>query len=93
MKEYMICEAEEAFPVEIIYSRRKSLGLQIKSDGRVYARVPAGTADEVVRYFIEKHTAWILRKRSRLVSAPQGQVTRLPEVTTEAGKQIGRAHV
>lgn len=87
IEKFTICEADAAFPVEIIYSRRKSLGLQIKSDGRVYARVPAGTADEVVRYFIEKHTAWIMRKRSRLVSAPQGQVTRLPEVTTEAGKR------
>ncbi len=83
----MICEAGASVPVEIIYTGRKSLGLQVKSDGSVYARVPEGTADEVVRYFIEKHTTWILRKRSRLVNAPQGQLTRLPEVTGEAGRR------
>ncbi len=87
IKEYVICEAEENIPVEIVYTRRKSLGLQIKSDGRVYARVPERTSDEVIRYFIEKHTAWILRKRSRLVNVPQASVTRLPEVTSEAGKR------
>lgn len=83
----MIGEAEEIIPVEIVYTRRKSLGLQVKSDGSVYARVPRGTADEVIRYFIEKHKSWILRKRNRLINAPQGPVTRLPEVTSEAGKR------
>lgn len=86
MKEYVIDGAEEAISVEIVYTQRKSLGLQIKSDGRVYARVPAGTADGVIRYFIEKHTAWILQKRSGLL-APKTPVTRLPEVTSEAGKR------
>lgn len=87
MKEYIIHDGEECIPVQVIYSKRKSLGLQVKSDGTVCARVPARVSDETVRIFIEKHTGWILRKRKQWTAPGGAPVTRLPEVVTAAGKR------
>lgn len=33
-------EQEGAIPVEVVYSKRRTIGLEIKADGHVYARVP-----------------------------------------------------
>ena len=40
MKEYIIYDGEEPVALQVIYSKRKSLGLQVKSDGAVTVRVP-----------------------------------------------------
>ena len=34
-------DQEGAIPVEVVYSKRRTIGLEIKADGHVYARVPA----------------------------------------------------
>ena len=33
-------DQEGAIPVEVVYSKRRTIGLEIKADGHVYARVP-----------------------------------------------------
>lgn len=87
MREYIIHGEGEDIPVQVIYSGRKSLGLQVKGDGAVCARVPFGVPDGTVRYFIERHVSWILRKREKQ-AAPDGvSATSLPEVMTAAGKR------
>ena len=35
-------DEEGSIPVEVLYSRRSTLGLEIKADGRVCARMPRG---------------------------------------------------
>jgi predicted metal-dependent hydrolase len=87
MKEYLIDTETEKFSVGVIYSRRKTLELQVKSSGEVYARVPAGAPDDAVETFIEKHREWIIRKRSQWSAGGQGAQTSLPEVVTAAGKR------
>lgn len=87
MKEYRIPDEPEDLTVEVIYSGRKSLGLQVKSDGTVCARAPFGTPDETVRIFIEKHISWILQKRAKW-ACPDGEAVKaLPEVESAAGKR------
>lgn len=87
MKEYVIHDGEEDIPVQVIYSKRRTLGLQVKCDGTVFARVPFRISDAAVRRFIEEHTDWILRKRKTWESPGGVPVTNLPKVVTEAGKR------
>lgn len=90
MKEYVIYDGENALSVQVIYSTRRTLGLQVKSDGEVLVRAPRGTSDQTVAYFIEKHRDWVWRKRAEW-AAPRGKsVIRLPEVETAAGKRQAR---
>lgn len=87
MKEYRIHSAGEEISVRVIYSGRRSLGLQVKDDGTVCARVPDGVPDSMVSRFIEEHMDWILQRRRKSMAPDGVPVTRLPEVTTTAEKR------
>ena len=87
MKEYTIYDGEEAVVMQVIDSKRKYLGLQVKSDGSVFVRVPKGVSDETIRRFVTKNESWILKKRNVWSARQQDPVYRLPAVVTEAGKR------
>lgn len=53
---------EENVPVQIIRSSRKSIGLQVKENGEVLARIPARLSDRELREFLEAHRQWVLQK-------------------------------
>lgn len=59
---YQISNGKVEIPVEIKRSGRKTLGLEVKSDGTVLARVPLKLTDGEVIEFLEKHSDWIARK-------------------------------
>lgn len=86
-EEYILYDGEAPLHVRVIRSKRRSLGLQIKSDGTVFARVPERTPEGVVRRFIEEHTDWILKKRHMWDAPGEEPVKRLPGVVTESGKR------
>ena len=44
-------EQEGAIPVEVVYSKRRTIGLEIKADGHVYARVPERIPNQYVMDF------------------------------------------
>ena len=44
---------QEVIPVEVVYSRRRTIGLEIKADGHVYARVPERIPNQYVMDFIK----------------------------------------
>lgn len=67
---YVIRDGNREIPVEIRRSARKTLGLEVKSDGQVLARVPMRLADGTVKKFLEEHRDWILTK-SQLVAERQ----------------------
>lgn len=48
--------------VEVIYSGRRTLGLEVTADERVLARVPRRASDRAVRQFVEEKKDWILEK-------------------------------
>ena len=50
-------------PIQVIRSDRKSIGLEIRQDTSVIARVPYRLSDKGLETFLEKHTEWILCKR------------------------------
>lgn len=60
---------------EVIRSRRKTLSMQVKGDGRVEIRVPLRTSDAEIRRFVEKHRRWLenhLLKAQALQQAKAG---------------------
>lgn len=48
--------------VEVIYSKRRTMGLEISGEGRVCARVPQRLADRQVMDFIKERQNWIVQK-------------------------------
>lgn len=55
-------EQEGVIPVEVVYSRRRTIGLEIKADGHVYARVPERIPNQYVMDFIKERQEWIVQK-------------------------------
>ncbi len=51
---------------EIIYSHRKTLGLEIKSDGRLFIRAPKGTSIKEIKGIVHKKREWIGKKQKLL---------------------------
>ena len=60
---YILQTDSERIEITIIRSRRRTLGLEVKGDGTVNARVPMRAPREIVERFIEEHKEWILKKR------------------------------
>ena len=55
-------EGALSISVEVIYSSRRTMGLEVTADGRVKARVPNRTADAVVEKFVKERAGWIAEK-------------------------------
>jgi hypothetical protein len=51
-----------AIEYECVRSKRKSIGIQILSDGKVIVRAPKNVADEVISECVKKREKWILEK-------------------------------
>lgn len=88
MKEYRIGqEYGKNIVVQIVRSNRRSLGLQVKSDGSVFARVPDLVPDQTILEFIRGHEKWILKKLELVrTKGDRPDVVYLPEVTRESDK-------
>ena len=75
---------EEPVEVQIIRSSRRSMGLQVKADGTVCARVPMQVMDYAVQEFIEGHADWIFKKRKLVLSKDnRPDIVYLPEFIEE----------
>ena len=55
-------ETEGAIRVEVVYSRRRTLGLEVRADGRVILRAPKGLSNQAVMDFVKERQAWIVQK-------------------------------
>ncbi|MBR3150111.1 MAG: M48 family metallopeptidase [Eubacterium sp.] len=59
--------------VEVIRSKRKTLGLEIKPDGRVIARAPMRMKQSEIDKFIDEKSAWIEKHLQKLSEAQARQ--------------------
>ena len=48
--------------MDVIYSGRKTLGLEVLGSGQVKIRAPRGTRDEMIRDFADSRRIWIVEK-------------------------------
>lgn len=62
MKEYKLSDGENHIFVQIKHSSRKTMALEVRGDGSVYARVPMRVSGQKVISFIEDHKTWIFAK-------------------------------
>lgn len=56
----------EKIEYELVRSRRKSISLQIKPDGRIVVRAPFRLAKYRIDNFVMEHEAWINRQLSKV---------------------------
>ncbi|MDO5349002.1 MAG: SprT family zinc-dependent metalloprotease [Lachnospiraceae bacterium] len=54
-------EAREIW-IDVLYSDRKTLGLEVARDGQVKLRAPRRTSDSTIQTFAQEKKAWIIEK-------------------------------
>ena len=77
----------------VIRSRRKTLSIQVKGDGRVEIRAPLRTSDAEIRRFLETHRRWLekhLQKAQALQQAKAGVRKLTAAETAELKKKAKR---
>lgn len=60
--EYQISDGTQNLSIQIIRSKRKSIGLEVKADGSVLARIPGYLTDKELGKFLEEHKGWVFKK-------------------------------
>ena len=85
---YILQTDNETIEIPIIRSKRKTLGLEVKYDGTVNARVPMRAPREIIERFIREHEAWIIRKRQEwsLAENNRDDMSGLPPIETIEGQ-------
>lgn len=63
----------------VVRSSRKTLAIQIKSDGSVIVRAPFGTSDSAVEKAVERHREWIEKTKQKVLE----RVNKRPELTKD----------
>ena len=82
---YILQTDNETIEIPIIRSKRKTLGLEVKYDSTVNARVPMRAPREIIERFIREHEAWIIRKRQEwsLSGNNRDDMSGLPPIETK----------
>ena len=73
--------------LEIIRSRRKTLGLEVKSDGRVIVRAPRWVPRGAIYDFVERNLPWI-RARQRQAEDRRAAKASIEPFTEEQLRQL-----
>ncbi len=64
---------QQEIDVQVIASKRRTMALEIRSDGSVVVRVPGRTPQWVVRRFVAGHARWIYEKREKMLEREQNR--------------------
>ncbi len=66
LAELWISLDKEEIEVEIIRSKRRSMAIQIRTDGSVVVRVPMHASDRAIKRFVSAHARWIADNRGEM---------------------------
>ena len=66
LAELWISLNKEEIEVEIIRSKRRSMAIQIRTDGSVVVRVPMHASDRAIKRFVSAHARWIADSRGQM---------------------------
>ncbi len=76
---------------EVIYSKRKTISIQVYPDGRVVVRAPIGVKQVKIEPFVLKRAAWVVKHQRRfkenLVAVPTPRRYREGEVYRYLGRE------
>ncbi len=56
-----IFKEETELPYPVIYSKRKSIAIQVQENGEILVRAPIGIHQKILRNFVEKKQDWITK--------------------------------
>ena len=80
-------EKEGTIPVDVVYSKRRTIGLEVQADGKVLIRVPKGITKKVLMDFVNDRQEWIVEKwfliekhRRKKAEAPKPDYEGHPEI-------------
>ena len=69
---------------EIVRSKRRTVALQLKSDGSALVRAPLRMSEGAIAQFVESHRAWLENARKRQAARQE----KYPEPTVEERKAL-----
>ena len=92
-KEIVLSYQEETITIPIVYSRRKSLTIEVKPDMSVVVKAPTGVSFSLVEKFVISRADWIAAKLEAYEMAPKPisytfSEQQIKEYKKEARKQI-----
>ena len=70
----------------LLYSKRKTLSLQVTHDGEILVRAPEGTGKDYIEEFVRDHKAWIEKAMARVADKKYS----LKEASPEEEKALRR---
>ena len=70
---------ENAIEPEITRSKRKTLSLEVKRDGKVIVRAPLRISMKEIRAFIDKHEGWIEKQLQKIAETPKEDILSLSD--------------
>ncbi len=76
---------------EIIYSKRKTIALCVKSDGKVVVRAPLKTSKKAIEEFVEKNSLWLEKAKNKVEEKKEIRKDASPEeeaVLRQKAKEI-----
>lgn len=94
VKEYIINIEDEEIHIQVIRSDRRTMALEIQTDGQVIVRAPKRASDRSIKRLITSKARWIYEKRSRMFERQakrKESMAKFPvweEMTTAEKKQI-----
>lgn len=84
-----VSDGQQEIPVQVIRSNRKTLGLEVKQNLEVYARIPVKLPDKSLKEFIRKNQEWICRTyQAEKEAAEKRRLTAWPLPTEEEKQKI-----
>ena len=77
---------------ELIYSRRKTLGIHVYPDTSVIVRAPVGSQLGQIEEIVRRRGGWILKQQRKFESAPPKKVLPRRYVSGEDNRFLGRQY-
>lgn len=87
IEELHIHNGQIEIQIQVIRSNRKTLGLEIKENLEVYARIPLRTTDKHLKEFVQKNERWIFRKYQEVKDEAAKRPAHSRPLPTEAEKR------
>ncbi len=79
ISEYLLQENGIYIYVEVVRSQRRTIGLELKADGRAVLRIPKRLSDRSARAFLDQKRDWLFQKETaRRKKAEQWKDSRMP---------------
>ncbi len=82
LTEIYIENQNEKLKVQVVRSGRKTIGLEVKQEGSIYARIPYRLSDRELVRFVKEHEGWILKKYLETRNTDAGKTVPAPPVTS-----------